>query len=75
MHEGTGNPGFTDPGGPGNEQVQTLPDPLATGEIEHQGFVQAPWVPVIQVFNGGLLSQPRRAQARFEASIIACGEN
>ena len=72
--ERTSDPGFADPGGPGNEQVQMLFDPLATGEITHHGFVQAPWVPVIQVFYGGLLSQPRGAQPRFESPIFAGGE-
>jgi hypothetical protein len=51
----TGDPGFTDTGGTGDQQVEVFFDPLALRQIQYQGFVQPAGLLEVDVFDAGIL--------------------
>src|SRR5450631_1547119 len=64
--ERAGEPAFAQTAGPGDEQIATFGDPVAGGEFEEQSAVEPAWVLVIDIFDGGGMTQARGPGARFE---------
>jgi len=71
--QSTGQPGFPDPGGTGDEHVQVFLQPLAAGQALDKPFIQAPSVTVINIFEGGGVSQLGPAQAAARAQVVSFG--
>jgi len=64
--ERAGEPAFAQTAGPGDEQIAAFGDPVAGGEFEEQSAVEPAWVLVIDIFDGGGMTQARGSGARFE---------
>ena len=71
MPERAGEPAFAQTAGPGDEQIAAFGDPVAGGEFEEQSTVEPAWVLVIDIFDGGGMTQARGSGARFELFLPA----
>ena len=71
MPERAGEPAFAQTAGPGDEQIAAFGDPVAGGEFEEQSAVEPAWVLVIDIFDGGGMTQARGSGARFELFLSA----
>jgi len=69
--ERAGEPAFAQTAGPGDEQIAAFGDPVAGGEFEEQSTVEPAWVLVIDIFDGGGMTQARGSGARFELFLPA----
>jgi hypothetical protein len=47
-----------------------LPHPLAGGEAGHEGLIQAPGMPIVDIFDAGRLAQLGLAPARGQAPVF-----
>ena len=48
--------GFANPSRTRDEDVVMLPHPLAGGEAGHEGLIQAPGMPIVDIFDAGGLA-------------------
>lgn len=74
LPQGTGQPGFADTAGPGDQQVALLFDPAACSQLLEERLVQAAWRTEIHVFNAGIaMAELGGAQAGLEPLGRAVG--
>lgn len=73
VSERAGEVGFAGAGGSGDDAVVALTNPLAGGQREHEGFVEAAPGSIVDVFAGDVQAQPCTAQAGVEPSVVAEG--
>ena len=74
LRKGACQVGLTDAGWSGNEAVLAVADPLAGGEGEQDGAVQASGLPEVDVLHDGGLAQVGHLEADAESAVVAmCG--
>ena len=73
MAQGTAEPGFPNTRWPSDQDVVVLPHPLARGETGDQNYVQAPGMPVVEIFNAGRLTPFGLASAGAESTMLPFG--
>ena len=69
--EGTGNEALARTGGAGNDHIEMVADPVATGQIEHQPLIQPARRAKVQIFDAGRLVQVRAPQSKLQGSVCA----
>ena len=71
--QSTGEPGFPDAGGTGDENVSGMGDPLGVGQLQEDLFIQAARMAVVDVFESGLVAEPGHFEEFAQADIFAVG--
>src|SRR5262249_40784890 len=69
--ERAGEPAFADAARAGDQQIAPFTDEVAGGELEEQGAIEAASGVIIDVFNTGVVAQPRGSGTRLEALLPA----
>ena len=69
--EGAGEPRFADPAGAGDQAVAVLADPVATGEPQEHGTIEAAGRLVVDVFDRGGVPQFGGPRAGLEAPLLS----
>ena len=70
LRQSAGQPGFTNPGWPDEQNVLVLPYPFTRRERAQQLAVKPAWMLVIDVFDYAALFQPGRLQAASQSPIL-----
>ena len=71
VSERAGQPAFAQAAGAGDEQIASLGDPIAGGELEEQRPVEPARDLIIDVLDAGVMAQSRGSGARFELFLPA----
>jgi hypothetical protein len=74
MAQRTAEPGFPDARRTGDQDMMMFPHPLARDESGHQGFIQAPGMPIVDIFDAGRLTEFGLAQAGGQPTGISLRE-
>ena len=69
-----GEPGFAYAGWAADDQVQAVAQPLAAAQLQDQRLVQPARAAVIDVFQAGVMAQPRCFEASGQAGVFALGQ-
>jgi hypothetical protein len=62
-------PGFANTCRAGDEDVVTLPHPLACGEAGDKGLIPSPWMPIVEIFDTGGLAPLGLTHARGQPPV------
>src|SRR4051812_698107 len=74
MAERAGEPTLADAGGSFDHQILRLVDPAAGDQGLEQGAIETAGGAIIDVFDGGLMAQPGKAQPGPQPSLVALGD-
>ncbi len=74
VREGTGQPGLADAGGPGDQHVEVLLDPLAGSQRLDQPLVESTWRLIVDVLQEGMMPQSCSTQPAGQTPVVALGD-
>src|SRR5690242_14382863 len=73
MAQRAAEPGFPTACRARDEDIVPLVDPLTGGQAQQEGFIEAPWMPIVDVLEAGTQAQLRLSQAGGEPALAPSG--